>query len=455
MRTLIKTAVLGGCALLGAICAAPSGAAYARETEDYVRVPMPPRFRVQSTELDGPVFADEKGRTLYRWPFKDLRVGNTGDPKGESNCTDTKSTTNAGYMSPYPGGFTLPDLDQRLSCAQAYPPALASAKAQPVGKWSLITRKDGKKQWAYDGFALYTSVLDKQPGDVLGGDSYEHRGDDPAMRLPIQPPPDLPPGFNVSSDRVGRMLLDSRKFSIYASDADGPDRSSCDSRCVEIWVPMLAPDSARPHGAWTIFERTPGVRQWAFRHRPLYRYALDTYSYSVQGSDEPGWHNVYTQLAPPPPAGFTVQDTTSGQVVADAHGRTIYIYSCGDDSVDQLGCDHPSETQAYRLAMCGAGDPARCRETFPYVIATSGAKTAGRSWSIMDIDPNTGHLARPGQSGALHVWAYRDRPVYTYAGDRAPGDINADGLGEFRGEREGFKAYWVRDDFNRRTRSGE
>jgi predicted lipoprotein with Yx(FWY)xxD motif len=218
---------------------------------------------------------------------------------------------------------------------------------------------------------------------------------------------------------------------------------------------MLAPDSARPHGAWTIFERTPGVRQWAFRHRPLYRYALDTYSYSVQGSDEPGWHNVYTQLAPPPPAGFTVQDTTSGQVVADAHGRTIYIYSCGDDSVDQLGCDHPSETQAYRLAMCGAGDPARCRETFPYVIATSGAKTAGRSWSIMDIDPNTGHLARPGQPGALHVWAYRDRPVYTYAGDRAPGDINADGLGEFRGEREGFKAYWVRDDFNRRTRSGE
>jgi len=41
--------------------------------------------------------------------------------------------------------------------------------------------------------------------------------------------------------------------------------------------------------------------------------------------------------------------------------------------------------------------------------------------------------------------------VYTYAGDDRAGDINADGLGEFRAEREGFKAFWVRDDFNRRA----
>jgi predicted lipoprotein with Yx(FWY)xxD motif len=451
---LLKLSALHRCAALLAVGATLTVNA-APVTETYVPTPMPPHFRVQTTELEGPVFSDDKGRTLYRWPFKNLRVGNTGDAKGETNCTEQKSSTNAGYMSPYPGGFTLPDLETRMSCAAAWPPALAPHDAKPTGKWTLITRKDGKKQWAFDGFALYTSVLDKQPGDVLGGDTFEHRGDDPALRAPIQPLPDLPPGFNVGTDRAGRMLLDGRKFSIYSYDADAPGKSLCDALCAKTFIPMPAPASAHPHGDWSIFERTPGVRQWAFRNKPLYRYALDSYAYSLQGSDEPGWHNVYTQMAPPPPAGFTVQSTTSGLVIADAQGRTIYLYSCGDDAVDQLGCDHPTETQAYRLAMCGAGDPDRCVKTFPYVRAENGAKTSSRSWSIITIDPKSGRFAQSGQPDAVRVWAYRDRPVYTYAGDKRPGDINADGLGEFRAERDGYKAYWIRDDFNGRTRGSE
>ena len=450
---MIKLATLIGCGALWTLCA--GGAQAAASTEDYVVVPMPPHFQVQRTELDGPVFADAQGRTLYRWPFKNLRVGTTGEPKGKSNCTDQKTTVNSGYMSPYPGGFTLPDLEQRLSCTEAWPPALAQGNAKPIGKWTLLTRENGQRQWAYDGFALYTSSLDKRPGDVLGGDSYEHRGDDPAMRMPVQPPPDLPPGFNVGTDRVGRMLLDASKFSIYASDADAPGKSRCDVRCAETFIPMLAPASARPHGDWNIFERSPGMRQWEFRQKPLYRYALDTYAFSLQGSDQPGWHNVYTQMAPPPPEGFTVQSTTAGQIIADPNGSTIYMYTCGDDAVDQLGCDHPTETQAYRLAMCGAGDVERCLKTFPYVLAASNAKSTSRAWTIVEIDPKSGRFANPGQAGALRVWAYRERPVYTYAGDTRPGDINADGLGEFRAQREGFKAYWIRDDFNGRTRNSE
>ena len=42
---------------------------------------------------------------------------------------------------------------------------------------------------------------------------------------------------------------------------------------------------------------------------------------------------------------------------------------------------------------------------------------------------------------------FRDRPVYTYAGDREPGDANGDAYGEFNGYRNGFKAFWLRDDF--------
>jgi predicted lipoprotein with Yx(FWY)xxD motif len=89
------------------------------------------------------------------------------------------------------------------------------------------------------------------------------------------------------------------------------------------------------------------------------------------------------------------------------------------------------------------------------VVASGSARSTSRAWSIVEIDPKSGRFANPGQTGALRVWTYRDRPVYTYAGDTRPGDINADGLGEFRAQREGFKAYWIRDDFIGRTRSSE
>jgi predicted lipoprotein with Yx(FWY)xxD motif len=142
-----------------------------------------------------------------------------------------------------------------------------------------------------------------------------------------------------------------------------------------------------------------------------------------------------------------VQDTTAGQVLANQHGMTLYTYFCGDDGLDQLACDHPLQTQAYRIAIGGGGDPERFLRTFPYVVAAMDAVSTSRSWSVMTIDPMTGRRAAARQPGTLRVWAFRDRPVYTYSGDHRPGDAFADAHGEFRGLRDGFRAIWLRDDF--------
>ena len=91
----------------------------------------------------------------------------------------------------------------------------------------------------------------------------------------------------------------------------------------------------------------------------------------------------------------------------------------------------------------------RCERNFPYVEAGPGARGSGRLWSVVEIDPATGHFAANGEPGALRVWAYRERPVYTFAGDVQAGEVNADGLGDFQAEREGFRAFWWRDDFFR------
>ena len=196
-------------------------------------------------------------------------------------------------------------------------------------------------------------------------------------------------------------------------------------------------------------ERAPGVLQWSFRGAPLFTYALDQESWGQQGSDVPGWRNVFTQRAPAFPERFTVQETLAGEVLASPEGRTIYLYYCGEDSADQLACDHPGDTQVYRLAMCGGGDPERCAEYWPYVEASPGEESISRTWRIVTIDPRTGRFAADGAPGSKRVWAYRDRPVYTFGQDERPGDVNGGGTGEWRGQRNGLRAFWLRDDFMR------
>jgi predicted lipoprotein with Yx(FWY)xxD motif len=53
-------------------------------------------------------------------------------------------------------------------CAANWPALMASAGAKATGKYSIVTRDDGSKQWAYKGKPLYTWVKDMKPGDTTG-----------------------------------------------------------------------------------------------------------------------------------------------------------------------------------------------------------------------------------------------------------------------------------------------
>jgi len=53
-------------------------------------------------------------------------------------------------------------------CAESWPPLKASAKDKPAGDWSVATRDDGKKQWAYKGLPVYHWKQDKKVGDTTG-----------------------------------------------------------------------------------------------------------------------------------------------------------------------------------------------------------------------------------------------------------------------------------------------
>ncbi|KQS97948.1 MULTISPECIES: hypothetical protein [unclassified Rhizobium] len=89
---------------------------------------------VQTVDTDkGKVIAAENGMTLYT--FKK-------DEKGESYCYD--------------------------DCAMKWPPYLAADGAAADGDYTLVERKDGKKQWALKGMPLYFWVKDTKQGDATG-----------------------------------------------------------------------------------------------------------------------------------------------------------------------------------------------------------------------------------------------------------------------------------------------
>src|SRR5262245_60646309 len=91
----------------------------AEPVEAFVKEPMPPGFQVVVAEMEGPVFADRNGKTLYYWPQHSLAGG---EQAGVSRCLNTK------YEKGAEGGYGYPNYllsgDERVTCTQAWPPVL-------------------------------------------------------------------------------------------------------------------------------------------------------------------------------------------------------------------------------------------------------------------------------------------------------------------------------------------
>ena len=77
-----------------------------------------------------------------------------------------------------PNGMTLYTFDKDAAgngksvcngpCANNWPPLMASASDTGMGDYSVITRDDGAKQWAFKGKPLYYWAKDAKPGDRTG-----------------------------------------------------------------------------------------------------------------------------------------------------------------------------------------------------------------------------------------------------------------------------------------------
>ena len=122
-----------------------------------VRYPMPTQVALK-TSPDGKILTTSDGRTVYRHDIYGRPESNDG--------------ARGGVYQPAMGR-AMGTKSCEAECLNTWRPLPVAKGAQPSWRWTILTREDGTKQWAYNGYALYTFVGDKKAGDLLGANTWD------------------------------------------------------------------------------------------------------------------------------------------------------------------------------------------------------------------------------------------------------------------------------------------
>jgi predicted lipoprotein with Yx(FWY)xxD motif len=211
---------------------------------------------------------------------------------------------------------------------------------------------------------------------------------------------DLPADVRAHVSDAGRYFTDARGMALYTYAQDQvPGKSACVKDCALQWPPLIAAAGATAAGDWTLIERDDATRQWAWRGRPLYRYAKDSYTGSRAGDGiGNAWHAALERIALPP--GFALRSIHLGRVLTDARGQTLYWRS------DERGASRSPDPE-----RCVD----RCLADWSSVAAPWLARSMG-DWSVR------------GRADGQKQWAFRGRRLYSHRADLQPGDTGGHGL---------------------------
>lgn len=332
------------------------------------------------------IFADTKGGTLYT-SAQDTTLN-------QSSCVDE-------------------------ACTKKWPPFLAPANAKPSGDWTLVTRPDGAKQWAFRGKPLYTNADDsagRSPTDAAAAVGARPnfvsstKGHDVDGRQVVEIEPDtwmpLPAGIGVQEVRTapGQVLVNHQGRALYmltAKTADGIGRD---------WVPFEAPQISLPVGDFTVLARKDGVHQWVYKGRALYTFRGD-----VDSADSNGKYTgdpfalAFVMPYFTPPGITTRKDHAFGGLLTTTSNQTIYVRENGIDGADgaqRAERGNPNTGMTIGLTGCDAA----CEKSWLPILAPDDAMPHGY-WSVYN------------RADGKKQWAYYGYAVYTMAGE-APGKMD-------------------------------
>jgi len=98
----------------------------------------------------------------------------------------------------------------------------------------------------------------------------------------------------VGDTSKGKALVNDKGMTLYVfdKDKDVPGKSACNGPCAENWPVLLASDSDKASGDWSIVARDDGKKMWAYKGRPLYTWKSDKAPGNTDGDGKlnGAWH---------------------------------------------------------------------------------------------------------------------------------------------------------------------
>ena len=84
---------------------------------------------------------------------------------------------------------------------------------------------------------------------------------------------EAPAGVKVTAEGFN----DAKDMPLYTYAADTePNKSTCYDQCLVAWPALVASDTDKDMGDWTVVTRDGGGKPWAYKRKPLYPFFRDT-----------------------------------------------------------------------------------------------------------------------------------------------------------------------------------
>lgn len=218
-----------------------------------------------------------------------------------------------------------------------------------------------------------------------------------------KPKPFLPARGRARGGDLGYTYANEKGLALYTYDKDTEKgKSACYDACTALWKPAIAPKGTKTMGPWSTIKRTDGSIQWTFQGKPLYTYDHDTKIGEKRGDGVDNlWRNAKFEptkgLEVPNGIGIGESDVANGFVLTDHRRMTLYTFD-GNAAKNQQACV-TSACPDHWIAV-SAGTLANPKGEFSLVTGADGTRQ----------------------------WAFRGKPLYTYGGDYAVGDVNGAGI---------------------------
>lgn len=228
-------------------------------------------------------------------------------------------------------------------------------------------------------------------------------------------PADTAGELNVSTNaELGKVVTDNLGLTLYRFDQDTaePPATNCEDDCAKTWPPVPADDASAGEGIDKALlgevARADGTKQLTIGGWPAYRYVKDVNAGDVKGQGVGGKWFALTPEGKKAQGGeefglSTREDPELGEIVVDKNGRTVYRFM-------------KDEAWPEPVSACTGA----CLEKWPVVAPVDIEDTKGIQ------KKNYMTFTRPdgAEQQTINCW-----PIYTFAGDKAAGDTNGQGVG--------------------------